>query len=237
MAKNYENIVNIAKMLSEGTVSELSKKVSAAERTAADILKKLSELEAARLAEKRAEEERRAREAAEQEQAAKAIEATPAPEKQTVEENKTAAEENKEKPGEAVEEVKRPPLPKLQHPKNLRQRNSLNPKDLRISFRRLLPCPLKLLSIKIAACATEVRALRTVSNRAAVLPQEQNTSLLRRSLQNRVKISDRIKRSKALKRRTWTETDTRFPSVRSPANKVQALKISTRIRAVTESSG
>lgn len=60
MAK-YENIVSIAKMLSEGTVSELSKKVAAAERTAGDILKRLAELDNARLA-KRAEEERIARE-------------------------------------------------------------------------------------------------------------------------------------------------------------------------------
>lgn len=68
MAK-YENIVNIAKMLSEGTFGELSKKVSAAERTAAEILKKLSELDNARAA-KRAEEERLAREAVAAEEAA-----------------------------------------------------------------------------------------------------------------------------------------------------------------------
>lgn len=68
MAK-YENIVNIAKMLSEGTFGELSKKVSSAERTAAEILKKLSELDNARAA-KRAEEERLAREAVAAEEAA-----------------------------------------------------------------------------------------------------------------------------------------------------------------------
>ena len=68
MAK-YENIVSIAKMLSEGTVSELSKKVAAAERTAGDILKRLAELDNARLA-KRAEEGRIAREAAAAEEAA-----------------------------------------------------------------------------------------------------------------------------------------------------------------------
>ena len=73
MAK-YENIVNIAKMLSEGAFGELSKKVSATERAAAEILKKLSELDNARMA-KRAEEERLAREAVAAEEAAlKAVE-------------------------------------------------------------------------------------------------------------------------------------------------------------------
>ncbi|MDE6790352.1 MAG: hypothetical protein K2J61_01390, partial [Clostridia bacterium] len=60
MAK-YENILNIAKMLSEGTFGELSKKVSATERAAAEILRRLSELDNARLA-KRVEEESLARE-------------------------------------------------------------------------------------------------------------------------------------------------------------------------------
>lgn len=68
MAK-YENILNIAKMLSEGTFGELSKKVSATERAAAEILRKLSELDNARIA-KRAEEERLAREAVAAEEAA-----------------------------------------------------------------------------------------------------------------------------------------------------------------------
>lgn len=63
MAKNYENIVNIAKMLSEGTMGELTKKVSSAEKKAAEILKKLAELDNARIA-KRAEEEELARAAA-----------------------------------------------------------------------------------------------------------------------------------------------------------------------------
>ena len=102
MAK-YENIVNIAKMLSDGTFGELSKKISATERAAAEILRKLSELDNARIA-KRAEEERLAREAVAAEEAAmkaetlkeqKAVESAPA-EKQEVQ---TAVEE---KPAEVV---------------------------------------------------------------------------------------------------------------------------------------
>lgn len=90
MAK-YENIVTIAKILNEGKISELSKKVSTAERTAADILKRLNELESARVA-KRAEEERLAREAAlAEEAAAKAV----------AEAEKKAAE-----PQPVIEEVK-----------------------------------------------------------------------------------------------------------------------------------
>lgn len=62
MAKNYENIVNISKMLSDGKVADFSKKVSSAEKTVGEILKRLAELDNARIA-KRAEEERIAREA------------------------------------------------------------------------------------------------------------------------------------------------------------------------------
>lgn len=68
MAK-YENIVTIEKILKEGTLGELSKKVSTAERTAADILKRFNELDSARKA-MRAEDERLAREAAAAEEAA-----------------------------------------------------------------------------------------------------------------------------------------------------------------------
>ncbi|MGN0824391.1 MAG: translation initiation factor IF-2 [Candidatus Coproplasma sp.] len=63
MAKNYENIVNISKVLSDGTANELIKKVSSAEKAVGDILKRLTELDNARIA-KRAEEERIAKEAA-----------------------------------------------------------------------------------------------------------------------------------------------------------------------------
>ena len=69
MAMKYENIENIGKLISDGLVSELIKKVSTAEKSASDILKKLSELENARLA-KKIEEERLAAEKLAEERAA-----------------------------------------------------------------------------------------------------------------------------------------------------------------------
>lgn len=59
MAKKYENIENIGKLISGGAVSELSKKVSGAEKTAADILKKINDMEAA-LHKKKLDEEQAA---------------------------------------------------------------------------------------------------------------------------------------------------------------------------------
>ena len=53
MAKKYENIENIGKLISDGTVAELSKKIGSAEKQAVDILKKLSDLENAKLAKNR----------------------------------------------------------------------------------------------------------------------------------------------------------------------------------------
>ena len=47
MAKKYENIENIGKLISGGVIAELSKKVSGAEKSASDILKKLNDIEAA----------------------------------------------------------------------------------------------------------------------------------------------------------------------------------------------
>ncbi len=55
MAK-YENIENIVKILSSGAVAELSKKISAAEKKAAEILKKLNDAEAAKVQAKLEEE-------------------------------------------------------------------------------------------------------------------------------------------------------------------------------------
>lgn len=56
MAKKYENIENISKLISGGAVAELSKKVSGAEKSASDILKKLNDMEAA-IKQKKLEEE------------------------------------------------------------------------------------------------------------------------------------------------------------------------------------
>ncbi len=84
MAKRYENIENINKLVTGGAVTELSQKVSAAEKVASDILKKLNDLdeaakrrkieeaeaaaraaqvEAARIVAEKAEKERREQEA------------------------------------------------------------------------------------------------------------------------------------------------------------------------------
>lgn len=96
MAK-YENILTIDKILKEGTINELSKKVSTAERTAADILKRFNEIENTRRA-MRAEDERIAREAAAAEEAAAIAEA-----KAAAEEAKPAAETEVKEPAPAEE--------------------------------------------------------------------------------------------------------------------------------------
>lgn len=68
MAKKYENIENIGKLITGGAISELNKKVASAEKQAYDILKKLTELENAQTAKKQEEErlaaEKKAAEAA-----------------------------------------------------------------------------------------------------------------------------------------------------------------------------
>ncbi len=74
MAKKYENIENVGKLISGGAVVELSKKVSLAEKTAADILKKLNDLEAAALKKKQEEEQAAAAKLAEEEAAKRAKE-------------------------------------------------------------------------------------------------------------------------------------------------------------------
>ena len=75
MAMKYENIENIGKLISDGLVSELIKKVSTAEKSASEILKKLSELENAKLAKKIEEERLAAEKLAEERAAAIAAEA------------------------------------------------------------------------------------------------------------------------------------------------------------------
>lgn len=106
MAK-YENIVTIEKLLKEGTMGELSKKVSSAERTASEILKRINELDSARKA-MRAEE--LAREAAAEETAAKAaaeaVEPKTSEVKEEIKEDKEAIKE--EKKVEAVKEETAP---------------------------------------------------------------------------------------------------------------------------------
>lgn len=74
MAMKYENIENIGKLVSGGLIPEMIKKVSSAEKLASDILKKLAELENAKLA-KKIEEERLAAEKLAEERAAAIAEA------------------------------------------------------------------------------------------------------------------------------------------------------------------
>lgn len=87
MAKKYENIESIGKLLSSGTISDLSKKISAAEKKAAEIIKRLNEAESIRLQAKLAAEEKAAAE-----EAAKIV----------AEEN-AAVEVEKQEPQESVE--------------------------------------------------------------------------------------------------------------------------------------
>ena len=108
MAKKYENIENISKLISGGAVAELSKKVSGAEKSASDILKKLNDMEAAIKQKKLEEEQAAALKAAEElrareEKAAlerQAEEAKKAAEEKAVqkEEEKPAKPERTEKP-------------------------------------------------------------------------------------------------------------------------------------------
>lgn len=74
MAMKYANIENIGKLISGGAVTELTKKVGVAEKQAADILKKLSELENAKIAKKLEEERLAAEKIAAEEAARKAAE-------------------------------------------------------------------------------------------------------------------------------------------------------------------
>ncbi|MDE6104998.1 MAG: translation initiation factor IF-2 N-terminal domain-containing protein, partial [Clostridia bacterium] len=94
MAKKYEDIENIGKLITGGAIAELSKKVSGAEKQAAEILKNLLEIEKAKAA-KKLEEERLAQEKLAAEEAAKraAEEAAKAPAKPEKQEEKQPAPE------------------------------------------------------------------------------------------------------------------------------------------------
>ena len=122
MAK-YENIENIGK-LKEGLLSQLSKRISGAEKSASEILKKLNDMESL-ARQKKAEEELAKKAAAELEQKAAeqpAVEEqpvksepapAPAPAPVVAEEKPVKAEEVVEAPAPAVEEqpVKSEPVP------------------------------------------------------------------------------------------------------------------------------
>ena len=94
MAKKYENIENIGKLISGGSVAELTKKLASAEKQASDILRKLTELENAKIA-KKLEEERLEAEKLAAEEAARRAEESAAEEKAQAE-KALEAEQTKE---------------------------------------------------------------------------------------------------------------------------------------------
>lgn len=116
MAKKYENIEKIGQLISGGAIGELSRKISGAERSVSEVLKKLNELEAAarqkkaeaELAAKRAEELAAATvPAVKTEEVAEIkpepVKAEPAPE--TKEEKKPVQKAEVKKPEEPVKEA------------------------------------------------------------------------------------------------------------------------------------
>ncbi|MGN0818644.1 MAG: translation initiation factor IF-2 [Candidatus Coproplasma sp.] len=117
MAKKYENIENIGKMISEGVISDLSKKIAGAEKAAFDVLKKLSDMDNAQAAKRLEEEQRAAQEKLAEEQALLAArEAAERAAKEAEEAEKAAKEAKKdaEKPveqGKDIEAVQQPAAP------------------------------------------------------------------------------------------------------------------------------
>lgn len=101
MAKRYENIENINKLVTGGAVTELSQKVSAAEKVASDILKKLNDLDEA--AKRRKIEEAEAAARAAQEEAARI-----AAEKAEKERREQEAKAQAEKTAELAKPVEKP---------------------------------------------------------------------------------------------------------------------------------
>ncbi len=122
MAK-YENIEKIGLLISGGSVSELNKKVTGAERKASEILKKLNELDAARIARIQEEERLAAVKAAEEaariaetrkdeeeaRRAAEELAAKKAAEEAAKAEAAKAAEKEHEKQSEKTEKEPAPP--------------------------------------------------------------------------------------------------------------------------------
>ncbi|MBD5632064.1 MAG: translation initiation factor IF-2 [Clostridia bacterium] len=114
MAKKYENIENIGKLLKEGGVIELSKKLSSAEKEASDILKKLNDMEAAIQAKKLEEERAAALKAAEEEAAKRAALRK---EQEEAEAAAKAEEAEKQEKAEKPQEAPAPVAAKPEEPK------------------------------------------------------------------------------------------------------------------------
>ena len=130
MAKKYENIENIGKLISSGAVSELSKKISAAERSVSEVLKKLNEIEAAK-AQAKLDEERIAAEKAAAEEAARIAAEQKAQEEQKKAEQTPVVEEMTEAPvheQEVALEQKKSPV-KEQKPQQPQAKQSQQPKQ------------------------------------------------------------------------------------------------------------
>ena len=99
MANKYVNIEDVVKIVSGGKLGELTKKVSAAERSVQDIIKKLNGLESAAQQAKKLEEERleRERKAAEEARAAEeSSKSAPAPAEPAAEEQPAPAPKKQE---------------------------------------------------------------------------------------------------------------------------------------------
>lgn len=105
MAK-YENIENISKMLSDGSFTELTKKISSVEKSAYDVIKRLSALEAD-MAARQAEEKEQENAAPQPEEVAEK-QPEPAVEKVEPVESKTAEVKPEEKPEEKTEVTSAP---------------------------------------------------------------------------------------------------------------------------------
>jgi translation initiation factor IF-2 len=107
MAKKYENIEKIGKLISDGSVSNLNRKIGQAEKNVSDILKKLSDIESAKVAKKQEEDRVAAEKAKHDEEERQALEqklAREEAERQAA--AKAAAEEAERKAAQKAQEEK-----------------------------------------------------------------------------------------------------------------------------------
>ena len=108
MAKKYENIENIGKLISGGSIAELTRKLSTAEKQTADILKKLSELENAKIAKRLEEERLEAQRLAAEEAARRAAETAAAEKEQAEKEQAERAKAEQAKKAEMTAPAEKP---------------------------------------------------------------------------------------------------------------------------------
>ncbi len=117
MARKYENIENINRLITDGAVGELSKKISGAERTVSEILKKLNDIEAA-IKQKKLEAEQAEAQKAAEDAARVAAEQALLAEKQAEQERaeRLKAEESKKAAEAAAEAAKKTAGPQTAEP-------------------------------------------------------------------------------------------------------------------------